>query len=418
MSAFNGTAAASEIDHLLKALDDHFASLPDDKVIAEARALHGIDGGIEVTKRILDGDHAKPAVAERKYRQGVFSAFRSKFSAALRVSMSRVRCSVSAIRRSVIPTGGNSNEVYPSFQASTFWHVPHFMVSACSRYDAIGEDVSETRGGLRRPSLIWRPFHRELRLSSQRAQSSHRSPSFGLIAFVNLVALIALSVSLSTHFFWRSSSDGISDFASVMRHDWDAALKSTIESKDVRLQHAEAIEAMQKRLTLLRRLDDEDESHVRQLLAATSHTLGDEDRPHVLQYAAEGKAYVYRANVRVERQSTARRSIYASHRTLPLRSMVRITNLRNGYSLNLRIDKRVHRDNSLIGVSPSVARLLKFHGPTARVYVQLVGLDIDGVASELSTLHPTERTVRALSPHTPYEAFGWSDMLHYGTKSD
>jgi rare lipoprotein A len=61
----------------------------------------------------------------------------------------------------------------------------------------------------------------------------------------------------------------------------------------------------------------------------------------------------------------------AAHRTLPFGTMVRVTNLRNGRSVVVRInDRGPFNKGRLIDVSPAAAKLLQFSGLT------LVTLDV------------------------------------------
>jgi rare lipoprotein A len=55
----------------------------------------------------------------------------------------------------------------------------------------------------------------------------------------------------------------------------------------------------------------------------------------------------------------------AAHRTLPFGTLVRVTNLRNGLSVIVRINDRGPFDKGrIIDVSPAAARLLQFSGLT------------------------------------------------------
>jgi rare lipoprotein A len=61
----------------------------------------------------------------------------------------------------------------------------------------------------------------------------------------------------------------------------------------------------------------------------------------------------------------------AAHRTLPFGTMVRVTNLRNGRTVVVRInDRGPFNKGRLIDVSPAAAKLLQFSGLT------LVTLDV------------------------------------------
>jgi len=61
----------------------------------------------------------------------------------------------------------------------------------------------------------------------------------------------------------------------------------------------------------------------------------------------------------------------AAHRTLPFGTMVRVSNMRNGHTVVVRInDRRPFNKDRLIDVSPAAAKLLQFSGLT------LVTLDV------------------------------------------
>lgn len=80
-------------------------------------------------------------------------------------------------------------------------------------------------------------------------------------------------------------------------------------------------------------------------------------------YSAEGIASYYEANGSkgASGQRLQRGSLYAAHRTLPMHSKVRITNLNNGRSCTATIlDRGPHRKNRLIDVSSAVADELGF----------------------------------------------------------
>lgn len=92
----------------------------------------------------------------------------------------------------------------------------------------------------------------------------------------------------------------------------------------------------------------------RQTKAATAAATG---------YSAEGIASYYEANGAkgASGQRLQRGSLYAAHRTLPMHSKVRITNLNNGRSCTATIlDRGPHRKNRLIDVSSAVADELGF----------------------------------------------------------
>lgn len=80
-------------------------------------------------------------------------------------------------------------------------------------------------------------------------------------------------------------------------------------------------------------------------------------------YSAEGIASYYEANGSkgASGQRLQRGSLYAAHRTLPMHSKVRITNISNGRSCTATIlDRGPHRKNRLIDVSSAVADELGF----------------------------------------------------------
>lgn len=92
----------------------------------------------------------------------------------------------------------------------------------------------------------------------------------------------------------------------------------------------------------------------RQTKAATAVATG---------YSAEGIASYYEANGAkgASGQRLQRGSLYAAHRSLPMHSKVRITNLNNGRSCTATIlDRGPHRKNRLIDVSSAVADELGF----------------------------------------------------------
>jgi rare lipoprotein A len=80
------------------------------------------------------------------------------------------------------------------------------------------------------------------------------------------------------------------------------------------------------------------------------------------------------------------RQLVAAHRTLPLGSVVRVTNLRNGRTVVLRvIDRgpygRNHRKGCIIDVSTAAARRLRFvHDGLTFVRVQVLAADAAGNA--------------------------------------
>lgn len=94
----------------------------------------------------------------------------------------------------------------------------------------------------------------------------------------------------------------------------------------------------------------------------------------------------------------------AAHRTLPLPSIVRVTNLSNGRSIKLRVnDRGPYARGRIIDVSRTAAKLLGFQGPgTARVRVQFESkADLRGGGEEQmgeSTVGASEIRAAPLSP--------------------
>ena len=65
--------------------------------------------------------------------------------------------------------------------------------------------------------------------------------------------------------------------------------------------------------------------------------------------------------------------LLARHKTLPLPSVVKITNLENGLFLIIRVNDRNHNNASIIEVSRKVAQLLRFYKTgIARVKVEII----------------------------------------------
>ncbi|HLO78430.1 MAG TPA: septal ring lytic transglycosylase RlpA family protein [Magnetospirillum sp.] len=75
----------------------------------------------------------------------------------------------------------------------------------------------------------------------------------------------------------------------------------------------------------------------------------------------------------------------AAHQTLPLPSVVRVTNLENGRSLVLRVnDRGPFVTGRIIDVSRRAAQLLKFHGQgTTRVRVEVLEKESREAAAEV-----------------------------------
>jgi rare lipoprotein A len=97
------------------------------------------------------------------------------------------------------------------------------------------------------------------------------------------------------------------------------------------------------------------------------------------QYRAEGLASWYGTDFHGRRTANGEifdmTSISAAHPTMPLPSYARVTNLRNGKSVVVRVnDRGPYHGNRIIDVSHRTAKLLEFHGHgVARVKVEYVG---------------------------------------------
>ena len=101
----------------------------------------------------------------------------------------------------------------------------------------------------------------------------------------------------------------------------------------------------------------------------------EEDR----HYRAEGLASWYGTDFHGRRTANGEvfdmTSISAAHPTMPLPSYARVTNMRNGKSVVVRVnDRGPYHGNRIIDVSHRAAKLLEFHGDgVARVKVEYVG---------------------------------------------
>ncbi len=96
----------------------------------------------------------------------------------------------------------------------------------------------------------------------------------------------------------------------------------------------------------------------------------------------------------------------AAHKTLPLPTTVRVTNLENGRSLNLRVNDRgpfVH--GRIIDVSRRAAQLLGFADKgTARVQVEIIGNGKGTFVASKPVTTPEERTAAAAAPREAVSA--------------
>jgi len=107
------------------------------------------------------------------------------------------------------------------------------------------------------------------------------------------------------------------------------------------------------------------------------------------EYREEGRASWYGAPF--HGRQTANGEIYdqdeltAAHQTLPLPSVVRVTNLENGRTLILRVnDRGPFIKGRIIDVSRKAAKLLKFHDKgTTRVKVEVLEKESREAAAEV-----------------------------------
>jgi rare lipoprotein A (peptidoglycan hydrolase) len=76
-------------------------------------------------------------------------------------------------------------------------------------------------------------------------------------------------------------------------------------------------------------------------------------------------------------------AITAAHKTLPLPCYARVTNLRNGRSLVVRVnDRGPYIEGRMLDVSERVAKLLAYHGGLERVRVDFLGMAGPGGAAD------------------------------------
>lgn len=117
------------------------------------------------------------------------------------------------------------------------------------------------------------------------------------------------------------------------------------------------------------------------------------------------------------------RELSAAHRTLPLPSIVQVTNLENGRSLKLRVnDRGPFARNRIIDVSKSAAKELGFYDQgTARVRVQLVAdesMRLAGLAPAATpTPEPVAGPAAARMAATAVAATGGGGERVYAAKS-
>ncbi len=83
----------------------------------------------------------------------------------------------------------------------------------------------------------------------------------------------------------------------------------------------------------------------------------------------------FHGNLTANREVFNQYEVTAAHRTLPMPSMVRVTNLENGRSIVVRVnDRGPFKNGRIIDLSTRAAQLLGFHRQgTAKVMVQILG---------------------------------------------
>ena len=89
--------------------------------------------------------------------------------------------------------------------------------------------------------------------------------------------------------------------------------------------------------------------------------------------------------------------VSAAHRTLPLPSMVRVTNLENGRSISVRVnDRGPFKNGRIIDLSTRAAQLLGFHQQgTAKVQVEILAPESRQLASAIQSRAPENKAPKA-----------------------
>ena len=137
--------------------------------------------------------------------------------------------------------------------------------------------------------------------------------------------------------------------------------------------------------------------------------------PHVdYKYVEEGIASWYGPNF--HGKTTANGAIFdmnkvsAAHRTLPLPSIVRVTNLENGRSLKVKVnDRGPYSKNRIIDVSRRTAQLLGFEKKgTALVRVEIVEQDSRQLAAFMEGGTQLAGTVDASGATPPARSCSWA----------
>jgi rare lipoprotein A len=100
----------------------------------------------------------------------------------------------------------------------------------------------------------------------------------------------------------------------------------------------------------------------------------------------------------------------AAHRTLPLPSIVRVTNLENGRSIKLKVnDRGPFAKGRIIDVSRRAAQLLGIDGPgTARVRVEIVADESRAIAA--SMMGKTDPVIAEKAPAAPPATVASADL--------
>ncbi len=111
-------------------------------------------------------------------------------------------------------------------------------------------------------------------------------------------------------------------------------------------------------------------------------------------YSETGTASWYGPDFHAKRTANGEKynmhSLTAAHRTLPLPSIVRITNLENGRSLVVRVnDRGPYARNRIVDVSKKVAQLLGFlEKGTAKVRVEVLEKESKNLKAALTGKSP------------------------------
>lgn len=111
------------------------------------------------------------------------------------------------------------------------------------------------------------------------------------------------------------------------------------------------------------------------VVAGRTYVPREDARGYVREGLASWYGSAFHGRMTANGEVFDRNSIAAAHPTLPLPSYARVTNLKNGYSMVVRVnDRGPYHANRVMDVSEEVARALEFHRKgTERVRVEYVG---------------------------------------------